>query len=68
MPHGDKTKSLAFKLWYQGKALVEIQEKVKIASARGRSQGTKPGSVSGWVKDWDRGDQKVWVPRPRQSN
>jgi hypothetical protein len=55
----DKTKSVAFKLWYQGKSLREIQ--VKIAE----ESDTQAGSVRGWVLDWERGNQKSWAPRVR---
>jgi len=59
MPRGDKTKRVAFKLWYQGKSLREIQDKIAEES------GTQRGSVRGWVLDWERGNQKAWTPRVR---
>jgi hypothetical protein len=60
MPLGDKTKAPAFKLWKAGKALKEIQDAI-----RGMSK-TKPGSVAGWVLDWERGAQGVWTPKIRR--
>ena len=61
MPPGAKTKKVAFKLWYEGKALKEIQNDPKIRPK------TKPGSVSGWVLDWERASQNTWTPRIRSN-
>jgi hypothetical protein len=57
MPRGDKTKEAAFKLWLEGKGLKHIQDQIAAGS------GTEPGSVRGWVLDWERGQQKLWSPR-----
>ncbi len=56
MPQGDKTKEPAFAIWKEGKSLKEIQEEIT------RKSGTLPGSVGGWVKDWERGRQETWEP------
>ena len=56
MPLGDKTKVPAFKMWSDGKSLREIIEHIRSISR------TKPTSVMGWVKDWERGKQGTWSP------
>ena len=56
MALGDKTKKPAFEMWEAGKSLKEIQEKIC------RATTTKPGSVKGWILDWERGKQSSWTP------
>jgi hypothetical protein len=57
MPRGDDTKRAAFKLWLDGKPLKVIQAQIEAES------DTKPGSVRGWVLDWERGAQRTWTAR-----
>ena len=57
MPKGDKSKEPAFALWKAGRSLSEIQSEIRLAPE------TKPGSVAGWVLDWERGKQGLWEPR-----
>jgi hypothetical protein len=52
----DKMKELAFQLWLSGKPLDAIQNRIKQIST------TLPGSVRGWVLDWERGKQGRWEP------
>lgn len=59
MPRGDKTKVPAFRLWRAGRSLREIQDAIGAVSR------TKPSSVAGWVRDWERGRQGTWTPRVR---
>ena len=56
MASGDKTQKPAFEMWEAGKSLKEIQEKIC------RATTTKPGSVKGWILDWERGKQSSWPP------
>lgn len=56
MARGDKTKEQAFKMWQSGKTLEEIQKAVC------QNTSTKPGSVRGWILDWERGRQNSWDP------
>lgn len=57
MAHGDKTKEIAFNMWMAGKSLSHIQLSIQKKST------TKPGSVSGWILDWERGKQNIWTPK-----
>lgn len=57
MPRGDKTKAPAFDLWKAGKSLRVIQDAI------GARSETKPSSVAGWVRDWERGRQGQWTPK-----
>lgn len=61
MPRGDRTKAPAFQLWSAGKALEDIQRAI------GARSKTKPSSVAGWVRDWERGRQGMWVPKIKRS-
>ncbi len=56
MARGDKTKKPAFEMWKTGKALKEIQKVIC------QKTSTEPGSVRGWILDWERGRQESWVP------
>lgn len=56
MPQGSKGKELAYPMWLAKKTLIEIQ---KYVCAR---TGDKPGSVKGWILDWERGEQGRWDP------
>ena len=56
MALGDKTKKPAFEMGEAGKSLEEIQEEIC------RTTTTKPGSVKGWILDWERGKQASWSP------
>ena len=49
MPQGSKGKELAYPMWLGKKTLLEIQEYVCART------GDKPGSVKGWILDWERG-------------
>jgi len=57
MAHGDKTKAIAFDMWTAGKSLSHIQASIEKMST------TKPGSVKGWIRDWERGKQRIWSPK-----
>lgn len=59
MPRGDETKEIAFKLWRDGRSVQEIQREIDGVS------GTRPGSVRGWILDWERGSQRAWAPTLR---
>lgn len=61
MPRGDRTKAPAFQLWRAGKSLEEIQGEI------GARSKTKPSSVAGWVRDWERGRQGTWPPNIKDS-
>lgn len=60
MPRGDRTKAPSFALWKAGKSLRQIQSAIC-----GQSK-TKPGSVAGWVRDWERGSQGAWAPKIKE--
>jgi hypothetical protein len=50
MPHGDRSKEMAFEMWKAGKRLSEIQDK----------STAKPDTVRTWITEWERGSQGVW--------
>jgi hypothetical protein len=56
MARGDQTKKPAFDLWRKGTPLKEILDTITKTST------TEPGSVRGWVKDWERGRHGKWDP------
>ena len=56
MPIGERAKELSFRLWKEGKSLVEIE-----AQICGDSQ-TLRTSVMEWVIEWERGRQSKWKP------
>ncbi len=60
MARGDKTKELAFPMWKDGHALASIQR----ALCKGTT--TKPGSIRGWVVDWERGKQGTCKPKVKK--
>ena len=57
MPRGDKTKAPTFALWKVGQSSKQIQ------AAICTRPGTKPSSVAGWIRDWERGSQRTWSPK-----
>ena len=56
MAQEDNTKEPAFKMWKEGKSLIEIQ------SVIGSSSKTLSSSITDWVRDWERGKQNTWTP------
>ena len=60
MPRGSKGKEIAFPMWLAGGSLAAIKEHVC------ENSGDKPGSVSGWILDWERGKQANWNPTIRE--
>ena len=54
MPKGERTKELSFRLWKEGKSLIEIQAKIS-----GESK-TLQESVKQWITEWERGHQGKW--------
>jgi hypothetical protein len=56
MPSGERTKELSFRLWVEGKSVVEIQQQI------GRDSVTLRSSVSEWIIEWERGRQATWKP------
>lgn len=62
MARGDKTKRRAFEVWVRGKSLEDIQYEAI------RGSTTLPASVRGWVLDWERGKQRTWNPKIKNSN
>jgi len=57
MPHGDKTKEPTFAMWKTGQSVKQIQAVICTQT------GTKPSSVAGWIRDWERGSQHTWTPK-----
>jgi hypothetical protein len=58
MPTGERVKELSFRLWAEGKSLVEIQTQICGDSA------TLRVSVQQWIVEWERGRQARWNPEP----
>lgn len=58
MAFKDGSKAESFNLWQEGKSLEQIQ---KLVTA-------KPETVSGWIRDWERGSQGTWEPNIKNSN
>ena len=56
MPKGERTKELSFRLWKEGKSLIEIQAKIS-----GESKPLQE-SVKQWITEWERGRQGKWDP------
>jgi hypothetical protein len=56
MSQENNTKEAAFKMWKEGKSLIEIQEAICSSSK------TLPSRITEWVRDWERGQQHTWTP------
>jgi len=57
MPTGERAKALTFRLWSEGKSLVEIQAQLS------RESKSLQLSIEEWIIEWERGRQHTWIPK-----
>ena len=57
MPHKDRSKEQAFELWLAGATIRAIEKQTT----------AKPETIVMWVREWERGHQRLWDPQLRRS-
>jgi len=57
MPHKDQSKEQAFALWLAGATIHTIEQQTT----------AKPETIVTWVREWERGRQRLWNPQLRRS-